>query len=231
MKSRFLAFAILFLNPLVSHALTFREVDLVCPIGGERFKQTLVGSGSSFGMYLDTRPWGPTVSPWPIPKCPENGFVMFSDSFTPEQLQKLEIFVRSEEYQKLARIETNYALAAFLMSKLGTDKSWIAYTFVQASWEAKTSSQFNRYIESALLNYIAALDKPYDNPNSWVNDQLIAGELERRLGRFEAAQSRFEALLLDIRAKNESFVHIINYQFELILKRDANPQLVPKPKK
>ena len=217
------------LCPVLAGAMTFHEVDLVCPIGAEKFKQTLAGSGTSFGMYLDTRPFGPTPAPWPLAKCPGNGFVLFADQWTPEELQKLEAVVKSTDYQRLRATETNYFLAAHLMAALGLEHRKIGYALVQASWESKTPEQELRYLQEALTHYKAALESAYENPKFWIHDQLLAGELERRSGQFQPAQHRFTALLSDPRLKEDLHIQIARYQLELIAKADSKPQRVPTP--
>lgn len=218
---------LLVLYQSLAGAMTFHEADLVCPIGGEKFKQTLAGSGTSFGIYLDTRPFGPTPAPWPLAKCPGNGFVLFNDKWTTEELQKLEVAVQSADYQRLRATETNYFLAAHLMKVLDLEHRQIGYALVKASWEAKGSEQELRYQHEALTHYKVALESADENSKTWVHDQLLAGELERRTSQFEAAQRRFTALLSDPRLKDDIHTRIARYQLELIAKADATPQRVP----
>jgi hypothetical protein len=230
---RFLKLSSLFaalLWSMAAQAMTFQEVDLVCPIGGEKFRATLAGSGTSFGMFLDTRPMGPTPAPWPLARCPGNGFVMFSSKLMPQEIQRLEAVVNSEEYQKSRGVETNYALAAKLMAAIGAPRRRVAYVLVQASWEARVPEQHLRYIEEALAEYNAALETTGE-PEHWVNDQLLAGELERRLGRFDQAAARFTALLADARMKNEMHIRIARFQLELAARSESRPQLVPSQPK
>jgi hypothetical protein len=56
-------------------------------------------SGTSFGKRLDLRAIGPTASPWSLPVCPKDHFVLFKQKFSPEELADLRSFVNSEPYQ------------------------------------------------------------------------------------------------------------------------------------
>ncbi|MBP7370537.1 MAG: hypothetical protein KA902_03775, partial [Arenimonas sp.] len=119
---------------LPCQAMTEYKSDLICPIGGEKFEAVLAGSGTSFGNYLDLKPYGPTPAPWPIAKCPSNGFVIFKNSFTPTEREKLKSFVETEQYQLLQKKYSNYYLAAKLKENLGVAKREIAHTLLQATW-------------------------------------------------------------------------------------------------
>jgi hypothetical protein len=148
----------------------------------------------------------PTPAPWPSARRPGNGFVMFSSK------------------------ETNYYLAARLMTAIAVPRRRVAYALVQASWEARVPEQHRRYIEEALAEYKVSLESEVD-PEHWINDQLLAGELERRLGQFDTASSRFTALLADPRTMKEIHIRIARFQLELIARRDSRSQLVPQPLK
>lgn len=211
-------------------AMTLFEAELTCPIGGEKFKQTLAGSGTRFGTYLDTRPMGPHPAPWPMAKCPGNGYVLFTEHLTDEQRVRLEAIIASADYRRLAASETNYALAAYLMTQLAYPSQKVAYVLVQAAWEAADEAQARRYMQEALAHYVDALSSPYDRADAWIGDQLLAGELERRLGRFDAARSRFEALLADRRLPPATPTDIAKYQLDLISRGDTEPHLIPEPK-
>ena len=59
-------------------------------------------SGTSFGKRLDLRAIGPTASPWSLPVCPKDHFVLLKQKFSPEELADLRRFVNSEPYQTVA---------------------------------------------------------------------------------------------------------------------------------
>ena len=78
-------------------AATVFEQEFTCPIGGEEFRQKMAGSGTSFGQFFDFRPYGPIESPWPLPVCPGNGFVMFKREFSDAELARLSGFVGNSQ--------------------------------------------------------------------------------------------------------------------------------------
>ena len=86
-------------------AMTFMEVDYVCPVGGERFRAQTMGSGTVFRHFLDGQAEGAIMSPWPLVRCPGNGFVMYRDDFSAAEIATLTPFVEGEEYQRLRRVE------------------------------------------------------------------------------------------------------------------------------
>jgi hypothetical protein len=143
--------------PMAS-AQRLQEKEMTCPIGGESFKVTTIGSsGTMFDRSLDLKPIGLTAVSWPLVKCPSNGFVMYQQKFSDDEL---------------------------------------------------------------------ALKEETDASGPWLDRQLIAGELERRLGRFENAQERFEMLAHQEKAKTGSTAETIAFQMRLIKARDDQPHLV-----
>src|SRR5688572_12355392 len=85
-----------------AEALTFFEQPFVCPIGGEKFKQQQVASSFEAGRYLDLKSYGSTLSPWPLPVCPGNGFVIYKKTYTEEEKTALAAYIASDEYKALA---------------------------------------------------------------------------------------------------------------------------------
>ena len=67
----------------------------ICPIGGEKFKDSHV------------------------PQCPANKFVMFKNDFTEEELKKYEKIINSEEYREIPRNSNKYYYLARFYEMLG----------------------------------------------------------------------------------------------------------------
>lgn len=226
---RLLTFLIFAAFPLLARALTFQEVELTCPIGGEKFKTVLAGSGYISGRFLDLKPFGPVAAPWPLAKCPSNGFVMYQSKYSESELERLEQFVASPAYQEIQAANTNYYLAATLQRHVEEPQEKFAQTLLQATWEAR-GEQYNRYASEALEVYKALLSKPYSDKKKWMTDQMIAGELERRTRRFDDALKRFSDLKENI--SDDQFVEeIVELQLKLISEGKSNPQLIPAKKK
>lgn len=231
MSIRLIAFASAWLLAVPAKALTFGEVDVVCPLDGEKFRTVEAMSGTQFGMYLDLKPLGPIAAPWPIAKCPSSGFVVYKRNFTPEEISQLRPYVASPEYQALQRSETNYYLAAKLQSVVKAPAGAVAFTLLRATWEAKPGNQYAAYAAEALDAYKLALQQPYENPRQEITDRLVAGELERRLEKFEEAKSRFSTLADGQLAGNASLRPIVDLQLKLIAERNSRPAMVPQASK
>lgn len=217
------------LMSFATQAHTSFEADLVCPIGGEKFKTMLAASGTSFGTFLDLKPYGPIAAPWPLAKCPTNGFVLFQDKFSGSELSRLEPFVASTQYQEMKDVHTNYYLAASLQRQIDASNAQVADTLLKATWEAG-GDRYAAYASEALEAYIVLLKTESQDSKNWVTYQLIAGELERRLGRFEDAANRFRSL--KEKANLQPFIMgIVDFQLQLISERNLMPQRIPGGKK
>ena len=221
MRTRMLwMFLMLFPLPGLSH--TAREMDFVCPIGGEKFKAVMAMPGTSHGRYLDLKPWGPIAAPWPMAKCPGNGFVLYQSKFTDDELNSLREFVASSSYRQAKDVHTPYYLSAMLQKHLGASAERMASTLLQATWEAGPA-HYPQYADEALAAFNAFLEKASVGGQGWVNGQLVAGELERRLGRFDEADRRFSMLhaMPDLDARIRA---IVEFQRELIAAKNSSPQ-------
>lgn len=78
-------------------ASTFFEVAKTCPVGGEHFSHSELGSISTFGAMPDGMPVGSGYFPVPMPECPGNGLVMYRD-FDDSEIAALRAIVDSDEY-------------------------------------------------------------------------------------------------------------------------------------
>ena len=215
--------------PYAANAQTMDQVEVTCPLGGEVFQATLAMSGTAFGTYLDFRPYGPIASPPPLPKCPSNGFVVYKRKFNDDELQRIKPYVVSQDYQALQRTHTNYYLAAKLQTHLGASQKQLARTLLYASWETERSEQYREYATEALEAYKRALTEEYPKKNEWLTDQLVAGELERRLGRFEEANSRFLFIADREKASSGTLHDILELQLRLLKAKNSEPNLAPQP--
>ena len=53
----------------------------------EHFSAQEMGSGTSFGHFLDGRLHGAIQSPWPLVSCPGNGFVIYKDDYSADEIK------------------------------------------------------------------------------------------------------------------------------------------------
>lgn len=168
------------------------EVDMVCPIGGEKFKHISTASYSIFGARPDGKPYGSWTFPMPIPVCPSNLLPIYS-KFTPEEIAKLEPLVRSAEYRAIATANKPYFNAAWLMEKSGAKPEAIAWMIVKASWEADDEPQLKRAYQEAYVARIRALPEAGD-ATDWLFYQVRAANGLRELSRFEDATAMIATL-------------------------------------
>lgn len=179
-----------------AHALTTQEQTFTCPIGGEHFTALKAMSGTVAGSYLDLQKYGPIASPWPLQKCPLNGFVMFSREIDEKGLRALEAYIGTEPYKSKAKSESNYYLAYMLMRELGYPPGRLAYTLLHASWEADTIWKYRAYAQEALLLYEAESERLKNESTTEAFATMhVRGELLRRLMRFSEARDVFERQL------------------------------------
>lgn len=224
--SAFLIAVSTLVSTVSTNASTVQLSEFICPIGHEKFSEYVALSGTQFGVALDRKPYGPIISPWPIARCPGNGFVIFKDDFTKEELATLESFVLSAQYQKSKNIESNYYLKSMLIKQLGQPLDAIANTLLRATWEAESDDRYPRYARET----IEAIDALVANsPNDTEKETLliytqVAGELERRLGLFDAAESRLRNLQRQHGVDEVDLLQgFIDQELALIAARDANP--------
>ena len=196
---------------------------VVCPIGGKSFQTIEAASGTQVGQHLDLKPYGMIVSPWPIAKCPDNGFVIYKNDFTKAELQLLNAYVLGSEYQSLQKTESNYYLAALLMRHQKAPKPKIAYTLLQSTWEVESDSRYKKYATETLSAFEAILEKPPSDLNTQtiMQYQQLAGEIERRLGRFGAAKVRFNKLLANKAIRKTPLESIVLQEIKLVSQKSS----------
>ena len=193
-------------------ATTFVEQEFVCPIGGETFTAQSVASSSSFGARPDGRTYG-TLPVYPIVECPENGFLLFQNDFTPEELEILGEAVASAEYQAMREVETPYYRAWWLQKAIGEDKFELANTLLVATWETDEQPEKKNRYQSAYVDAVRAL--PSGDPEKadfrfWLS--LRAANVLRELRRFEEARGWFDELqATEVALDNEELDFVLDY--------------------
>lgn len=179
-----------------AYALMPYGAEFACPIGGGKFFAQLVGTYTQTGMRLDLRPLGPLIAPMPLPVCPDNGFVMYRETFSEAEIDRLKPLVLSDDYRRLRAEHTDYYMVAYLRDKMGADRLTLAYLYLQASWEAEEqrSALLANYRSLALDNFEAFLKLDNSRSEQWWTAAVLVAELDRLLGRFDAAQAQLEQL-------------------------------------
>jgi hypothetical protein len=163
-----------------------------CPIGGKSFNYTTTASYSTWGARPDGKPYGSWDFPMELPKCPDNGLVMF-DEFTKEEVKRLGALVGSPEYRAMKDVETNYFLAAWLAEKLGRSPVDVAWILLQASWEADGRPELKARYQNMYVERIRALPKSGDL-TTWLAMQGRGVNALRELKRFGEAETLLASL-------------------------------------
>ena len=203
------------------------QVTATCPIDGERFVFDTPPELSSHQTYLDQRPVDPAF-PWPHPKCPASGFVIYKSAFSESEISRLRQYVPTDDYRTLSAANTTHYLEAALRRHLGDPPYEVAWALVQASWEAASDpDRYRRYAGEALAAYDSIPLNSLPERRYRVLKQMLSGELARRLGQFDAARERFLRMRDSADLSHPFYQRIIDLQLELIRKKDAGPHRIP----
>lgn len=214
-------------SPLSAH--TMAEEAQVCPLDGFKFSALMDMSGTSFGIRLDLKPVGPTPAPWSLAVCSKDHFVLYKKEYTKDEIAHLKKYVHTPQYQALAAGNSSYFLLGKIFEYLQKDEVTLGHIFLKASWQAEgDAAKYRLYAETSLQHFKAFLSKEKPQGKEWETAELVAGELERRLERYEDAKARFTRLLGRPEFKKDIYAGILAYQLELIAKRDSAAHPLPK---
>ena len=229
MKTQLLTLLLLVASASAS-AHTAQEMAFTCPIGGEKFTQTIDTSGTRIGMMTDTRPVGPIATPFSLAQCPSNKFVMFKKEFSPDELAKFERVVNSAEYQQIAAQSPSYFAWGRMMELAGenTDAQQMLHIFLQASWQSESQESFSKTLEYA--DKVLA-NKAISSKDA-INTQFLRGEMLRKLGRFDEAKRVFTALQKNPEVKKDKlFSQLAALQLSLVAKKSMVSEIIDFDKK
>ena len=168
------------------------SIEVECPLGGSNAKGWVILGSAFRGVFLDGRPDGAHVEPLPPPECPDNGFLVYKESFSENELTELRKYIFSEKYQSMWK---NKAPAFYRLVKIheymGAPIIDHYYHYVVATWEY---DYFEKKYSFYALEAIEALKKTIDTTQSdllsesqIVEVHYLLAELYRRGGDFENA--------------------------------------------
>ena len=206
-----------------AQALTMSVKDFICPIDGRKFKAKTVNSYTRFGQRLDMKPLGALIAPLPLPVCPSSGFPLYKRKFSPKEIARLKSIVRSPAFKQARARNSDYFMVAFVQERLGKTGFSIAHGYLKASWETEGRKHdlHRRYLALALAKFDGIAITAEQATRPWWTAQLLAGNLERRLGRFEAAEKRLAGLPLSTLPANSVFRQVASQIRAAIAKRDS----------
>ena len=229
MKTQLLTLLLLVASASAS-AHTVQEMAFTCPIGGEKFTQTMDTSGTRIGTMTDTRPVGPIATPFSLAQCPSNKFVMFKKEFSPDELAKFERVVNSAEYQQIAAQSPSYFAWGRMMelADKNQDAQQMMNIFLQASWQSESQESFSKTLEYA--DKVLA-NKAISSKDA-INTQFLRGEMLRKLGRFDEAKRVFTALQKNPEVKKDKlFSQLATLQLSLVAKKSMVSEIIDFDKK
>ena len=179
-------------------ASTTYEALVTCPIDGQQFKASMIGSYQQSGVRLDSKPLGSSVVPFPYPVCPENGFVIYQDTFSETELGAIKLIVSTDEYQRLRRENTDYYMIAYVKERMGDDDYDLGNMYLRASWEAERDRPYlvDSYRALAIEKFDGFVGRELNRTKEWWTAAILAAELDRLLGHFDAVEARFNGLPL-----------------------------------
>ena len=180
------------LAPWPTAAGTPYEVKVKCPIGGKTFTHISTGSYSTWGARPDGKPYGSWEFPMPLPVCPDNGLVVYRE-FAPADVAKLEPLVASAEYQALRESHTPYYRAHWLMKRTGEDAGDVAWTLLQASWQADGKRELKGRYQREFVEAVGAMG-PGAKDLASLSLRARSINALRELGQFDLALARLDAL-------------------------------------
>lgn len=182
---------IVVLMPRYGLATTFEKIEVECPIDGKKIEKLVLMSFYVDDERLDMRPFGSGFrSPWPLPVCLESGFVIYKESFTPDELSKIKSIVQSDEYKKIRRQNSDYYVVAYVAEQLGASDEFLAWKYLEASWqvERRDPDLNGELLSLSLERFKRFLAGKTLEVETLHNAFFVAANLERRLGNFAKAE-------------------------------------------
>ncbi|MCW2396318.1 MULTISPECIES: hypothetical protein [unclassified Sphingobium] len=174
-------------------ATTFIPETKICPVGGKTFTAQIMASNSTFGQRPDGKPYSPTPVP-PIIECPDNGFLLYKDAFSSDEVKRATPLVASDVYQAMRSSETQHYRSWWLQNAMGSNDPYaLATALLIASWETDNDPARKARYQQAFLDTAAAL-RPDGQKEDWFWITLRAANASRELGLFDAALSRLDDL-------------------------------------
>jgi len=222
--------SILFVTAFPVLADTYRPVEVPCPLGGANARGVEIMSQTIWDRYLDGEPIGAHGEPNPPPECPDNGLLVYKDSFSSRELSQLRDYIFSEQYQALRdqNVPTFYRLAKTLEALEAPIVDYY-HLYLLALWEIPDGNEtlYRHYAREAIPAYRQALKDWHQDSNSWHGEKAEAhmalAELYRRTGNFPLARQHLERTIAN--TTDLKYIHygFIDYLDQLIEKRDSDP--------
>ena len=121
---------------------------------------------------------------------------MYQDEFSESELRAIRAIVLTDDYQRLRNEHTNYYMVAYVKERLESDDYDLGNMYLRASWEAEIEhpSLVQQYQALAIAKYDAFLMRDFTRSKDWWFATVVAAELNRLLGHFDAVEARLDGL-------------------------------------
>lgn len=164
-------------NP--GYAVAVQEETIACPLGGQTFSFRVDRFSTAKGITLDMLPYGADDLPWPLPECPDNGFVVYKQNFSAAEVRRLRPLIKQHGFAS----KPVYARAFLMTHALGEPLPLQLRLLQVAAWRGG-----DRYRRQALPVLARLLKDRMQTERSRLDYLLLQAEYQRRLGRFAHAQ-------------------------------------------
>lgn len=225
----------LLLLACIGHAVNSMEREFLCPVCGTHWQQRVETSGRARGLRLDLRQTGDVVDPPSLPQCTKCRFPLFSERLVAQAndpakapaFKQLRTFVRGADFQMLTAKNPSYFALAQVQQLLKAPHRVIALSYLRASWQVEDRDAIcRRLLEKALEHYVAARAEVRRDYRLRSDLALLCGEIERRLGKWDAAERRFSELQSSGILDDTPQANIPALQLRLIAQQDSAPHLI-----
>jgi hypothetical protein len=225
----FLAAALFAAAPVF--ALTLFESTETCPFDKTTFSSQKMGSGTTFGYRLDLKPLGAVAAPAPMGQCPKCSFPMYEDSFSKEDIEKLQPIVESERFAKEAKGKSPYLALGVVFEMLEKEPGAIAWTYLRATWENENKPDYDAAAKKAIEFFtkasakIKAELKDGEKPDEkYFTNLCLAIELSRRIKNFDEVKKLIAAARVEMQDEaNQFLLQVLDYEERLATEKDSAP--------
>jgi uncharacterized protein len=213
-------------------ATTMGDGDFTCGFCGQTFKDKIIWSTNVMDRDAEFRPRAMGLDPLPyyVHLCPHCGYANTGDQVKLNDQEKAEIGKLLTAYRANHGSQVSpaakYDILAnvYIICKLPSDK--IAYAFQRAAWMADDAGDeaAARQFRTETLKYLTkSLEKSEIEAKMVPNLTYLAGELNRRLGRFDEALQWFAR----VKPTGPHLEALVKEQMEQARKKDARSERLP----
>lgn len=207
-------------------------VETTCPLDNQKFQIFSTFSSSVMGTRLDFKVLS-SAYVTRLPVCPSSGFPMYKKDFSEDELASLRDYVRTEEYRELRSQHSNYYMAFHFFRRDGADTWTLAWVLLNASWETERKKRkiqlHRRYLALTVQWFDKFLEEHPTRDSEWWKAQVVAGDLERQLKKFDVTRQRLESLPVHEILPDSEYRLIRDQILDYAAQEISKPQVIEFP--